>query len=854
MLFTQSKNSNQKGLMQPSSGAVIHPKSKISKTASSASFNTTDFSSVSSFQVDNTIQNRLDAVSHSPSKEFSQISGTKKSSSTQLSNPKPEPFKLPPLQLTKSTTTNPQSPSPSVQEDQSHPLPPRTPRVINVDKYFTLSQYIQDEEASQVFLQFLKKKRCEESLEFLLQLNALKKIPPHHTQSIEESLQQIRKQFLVSGAVSELNVGRAAKVHALERMDRFLTHQLGQQKSNTTNSSTTSSQSWNSAIKHSSWNDSSSLYMSSPSLHESLIIGSSPNSHSISFSPTPSSFHSQMTNSTESMPSFSTPPTFHSSSFSSPEALLHTHSMVSSGDGSLGSSPITMITSNDHDQLNNNNNNFELSALISQSSTNSSTTYNWWNTSQMFKELEFEVRLQLQNESFKEFKASDEFEHFVLTKVIEQSLNHKPNSFTLSSSHSSSSYQEKQPDVSRSSNNKNISSEAGDSSPSGISTNSSSSSVSSSSSSTTVLTSSPSNGFFSKLFKRKESKQHSPSSSPTILGSPSAKNNSSSYGREISGDSIILEDDSFNAEEDHDNLLTFIETVPLRRWTSQQTIAFFQLKLELPEYVDQIKKHDIKGTDLRILKKEVFEHRDPNHDEPSSSSNIPFIHTSNSNNNNNSTNLSSRQEISEDFQPPHLELQQKKMEQLYKKLKMVKLGHKKKLIREVNQVLTRYYLNKQKQGNHARTITSTSTSPSSLTPTMDVHHHRSKRSLSQPQELVLSKSPLDSSSLTDIQSAPTVIIKLTILPLNQKRVFTVKSLITMDQFKECILREISDLLESKDVENSKFFENRPILSSKGATIHSNEELKEFLSQYITTDTRKVSSNSTSPFAHIKIEI
>ncbi|KAF0983567.1 hypothetical protein FDP41_010632 [Naegleria fowleri] len=854
MLFTQSKNATASHHSMMTTSSDINPRSKISMITPTRPSSKTDLSS------SNTLTNSSNTSLLTLTTTISFDSKT-----SVVSNPPQKPSKLPPLQLSQihsnsSSSTNSITATASSFENTTinEPPPPSTPRVINIDKYFSLSQYIHDQEASQVFHQFLKKKRNEESLEFLLELNELKKIPPSHTQSIEESLQRIRKQYLVSGAVSELNVSRAAKVHALERIDRYLVHQL--------NSSSSIPLGHAIKINH----NNNALWNSSPSSSPHSLFMLSPSSSNLD----DESLMCMDPNHAGSGLSSSGSGTLlvASSSSSTPPRMTMNPSSFSSSSSSLSSSPTMsniLILQDPNRPYHNNNFDTTTSAISSQTSrlTDSFSipttlaTNSLWNASHCFKELELEVRLQLQNESFKEFKASDEFEHFVLTKVIEQSMNHQPPAYP-------SSYVAETDSLS--------------SSPSSSSGNMSSSPTSNNySSNRNPSTTSSSAGFFAKLFKRKEGKnnsnlgEHSPTNNITLIaGSYSPQTTSSSNTSRSSGDSwnSALFEGGQPVQEDLQSL-EFMENVPLRRWTTQQTIAFFQFKLELPEYTDQIKKHEIKGMDLRVLKKEN-DHRSGNNSLLESTSSMnnssPIIPSSSSFSSSYALSSSPTNNLSQQEADEHHLIQQKKIDQLYKKLKMAKLGHKKKLMREVNEVLTKYY--KQQQLNlqqsqqqsqqQAQRMSPSSSSLSSLSPQLtDQYPQRAKRSLSQPQELVAKTGHSETDSLNP---QCTVIIKLTILPLNQKRVFTVKSHITMDQLKQCILKEISDLLEMRGIDKSSygsFFEHRSILSNKDEVIQSNEELREFLSQkFMTSEIPRGGKPTThvypmtSPFAHIKIEI
>ncbi|EFC44969.1 predicted protein [Naegleria gruberi] len=357
-------------------------------------------------------------------------------------------------------------------------------------------------------------------------------------------------------------------------------------------------------------------------------------------------------------------------------------------------------------------------------------------TSTILKEIELEVRLQLQNESFKEFKASDEFEHFLLTKVIEQSQNNNP--VNDQSPHNSPHQSE------------TVSSSRSDKSNSSIG-------------------SPQSSNFFSKIFKKK-------STTSTAVQEPksdeSITDDETSVG---SGESEYI----YNPQNPND--ITFVENLQIRKWSNQQVINFFKFKLDLPEYTDALKKNEIKGIDLSLLKKE---------DTPDQAADK--IDTSDL---------------------------QKKVDALYKKIKMVKLGHKKKLQREVNEAIIAYQKKQQKSNKIS--------------------------SLERPRKVsdsILPKSQISTSMDADLT---TIIIKLWILPMDQKRVFTVKRCIKLDRLKTIILKEVSDIVEKKfPSENpTLLMNNRVIKTSKGDSLTSNEKLYQYL----------CSESTSSQFVTLKIE-
>ena len=583
----------------------------------------------------------------------------------------------PPLSLhtlgnqTTQSTTLPHNPSnkPTKSFDDSTTLPPETPRFVNVDQYFNFSLFIQDDEACSVFMEFLIKKRNEENLRFLMDLKQFKQLDSVYSSTSMDCLQKIKNDYLMNGSNHELNVSKNAKVISLERIEKIFSGCI-------TSSVTVGSLPRNSA----------SPYGSPRSLSSTTLVSSSSG--------------------------FSSSPTLSS--------LLLNNSM------SLSSS---LLVSSNGDSPSSACSYGNLSASMSSSPREEMELTNL----NLLKEVELEVRLQLQNESFKEFKTSDEFEHFVLTKVIEQSQNNNP----VNTSHIAS--------------------------PTITIQNGS-------------LSQSPnqSGGFLSRLFKKKEKPD---TASPTDEDSSYDSSDDSSNSRSSTSD-----------ESD----MNFLDSKPLRKWTTQQTISFFKYRLELPEYIDVIKKNDIKGLDIRILKKEDEETNEINQAE-----------------------------------------QQKKVDQLFKKLKMIKLGHKKKLQREVNETINQYY-KKQNKVNNPVTL-----------PLKSIERQKSTLSRQNSLSSFDHVSKPNTALIDESLRMETLIIKLSMTPINEKRVFTVKRGIKLERLKSTIIKEINDVLEKKNIDVASFFETRVIRTfPQGEPLQTNEKLN----QYLTL------ASSNSQFASMRIEI
>ncbi|KAL9657632.1 hypothetical protein ABK040_012755 [Willaertia magna] len=358
----------------------------------------------------------------------------------------------------------------------------------------------------------------------------------------------------------------------------------------------------------------------------------------------------------------------------------------------------------------------------------------------IFKPIVTEIKHQLQTESFSEFKNSDEFEQFVLTKVIEFSSKSNPTSTSNTTTNSTTSL----------SNEGKLQS---------------------------------SKSFFSRLFRRQKSdsetvfKQLSKSSSTL----PSSSTLSSKIDKKVEEDDGYDSDDE---EEDkkkiNDNTgksisitsskrdISFIEQVAMRRWSAQQTADFFEYKLELPQYVPIILKQDIKGFDLRVLKREMNDDDDD------------------------------QQLIGESEK-------QKKMEQLFKRLKMVKLGHKKKLQRVINnEVLQKYYNKQYIQRETNKALESVQKSKSwSATHVMNLGKRNS----------------------TKILLMDRVIIKLCDETTLEKRLFTVKKGVSLTQLRQKILKEMFCISKEEAIV-APF--TRTIQTAQGNFIKTDEDLHHYL--------------------------